>query len=288
MKSRERRLLAEAAFKASLDEALTTPKPGLVDADGSGCHEDMDCALFIKSAEALAPFWERQAAVGLDGTPPERAMQPLRAAGVEMERAMLTVTNGINTHKGLIYLMSLLLYGAGSVIAAGGERSADSCARAAAAAARGSVKRELEPLLDKKMTGVPLSNGERLFTEHGVTGVRGEAERGFPSVLKAGLPALRGALDAGAAANDAGLAALLEIMLVCEDSNVMHRGGWSFWRFRYPAMVREAARSFRPLDADYSPLLALERKFMPLRISPGGAADLLSCTYFVNSFSLII
>ena len=50
MKSRAAKLLASAAHEAAVREVLTTPKPGLVDAEGSGCHEDLDCALFIKSA----------------------------------------------------------------------------------------------------------------------------------------------------------------------------------------------------------------------------------------------
>ena len=102
MKSREAKLLAEAAHEAAVSEALTTPKPGLVDAEGSGCHNDMDCALFLKSARAIAPFWEAQARTGLEGTPPSAAMRELRAAGAAMERAMFAATDGINTHKGLI------------------------------------------------------------------------------------------------------------------------------------------------------------------------------------------
>ena len=88
MKSSEAEFLAIAAYEASVREVMTAPKPGLVDSEGSGCHDDMDCALFLKSARALAPFWVRQARAGLDGTPLELAAARLRAAGVEMERAM--------------------------------------------------------------------------------------------------------------------------------------------------------------------------------------------------------
>ena len=35
-------------------------------------------------------------------------------------------------------------------------------------------------------------------------------------------------------------------------------------------------------NAVYRPLYALEAAFLPLRVSPGGAADLLSCTFFLN------
>ena len=284
MKSSEAEFLATAAYEASVREVMTTPKPGLVDSEGSGCHDDMDCALFLKSARALAPFWIRQARAGLDGTPPELAAARLRAAGVEMERAMAEATGGVNTHKGLVYLMSLLLYGAGYAVFSGVPRSAEAAADFAALAVRGAVERELGALL----AGPPrraLTNGERLYVEHGVTGVRGEAERGFPSVINAGLPALRCALESGASFNDAGLAALLHIMLVCEDSNVMHRAGYEYWRGEYLVLAAAALRRFRAPSWNRAPLYELERKFMERRVSPGGAADLLSCTYFLHIFS---
>lgn len=284
MKSSEAEFLAIAAYEASVREVMTAPKPGLVDSEGSGCHDDMDCALFLKSARALAPFWIRQARAGLEGLPPELAMARLRPAGAEMERAMAEATDGVNTHKGLVYLMSLLLYGAGFAIFSGSPRSAEAAAQFAALAVRGAVERELGALL----AGPPrraLTNGERLYVEHGVTGVRGEAERGFPSVINAGLPALRRALESGASFDDAGLAALLHIMLVCEDSNVMHRAGYEYWRGEYLVLAAAALCRFRAPSWNRAPLYELERKFMERRVSPGGAADLLSCTYFLHIFS---
>lgn len=284
MKSSEAEFLAIAAYEASVREVMTAPKPGLVDAEGSGCHDDMDCALFLKSARAIAPFWARQARAGLEGTPPELAMERLRSTGVEMERAMAQATGGVNTHKGLVYLMSLLLYGAGFAAFSGAPRSAEAAAQFAALAVRGVVERELGALLAEPPRRA-LTNGERLFVEHGVTGVRGEAERGFPSALRAGLPALRRALAGGASFNDAGLAALLQIMLVCEDSNVMHRAGFEYWSGEYINLTTAALRGFRAPLWNRAPLYELERKFMERRVSPGGAADLLSCTYFLHIFS---
>ena len=284
MKSSEAEFLAIAAYEASVREVMTAPKPGLVDAEGSGCHDDMDCALFLKSARAIAPFWARQARAGLEGTPPELVMERLRSTGVEMERAMAQATGGVNTHKGLVYLMSLLLYGAGFALFSGAPRSAEAAAQFAALAVRGVVERELGALLAEPPRRA-LTNGERLYVEHGVTGVRGEAERGFPSALRAGLPALRRALAGGASFNDAGLAALLQIMLVCEDSNVMHRAGFEYWSGEYLTLTAAALRGFRAPSWNRAPLYELERKFMERRVSPGGAADLLSCTYFLHIFS---
>ncbi len=273
--------LGMAAAEAAADEIMTAPKPGLVDPLGPGCHRDMDWRTFIQSAEAIAPFWEKQALAGLNGTEPECALSVLRATGVEMEHAMFAATEGINTHKGLIYLMSLLVYGAGLSVYKRMPMTPDVIVGFASSAVNGTIERELIPL--KSRTDISgMTNGEKLFVFYGVTGIRGEAEAGFPSVLRAGLPALRSATALGASVNDASVSALLAIMEVNEDSNVIHRGGFDFWRREYRSMVSMAREKFDPLSGSYAVIEALEKSFMPRRISPGGAADLLSCTLFLN------
>ena len=74
-------------------------------------------------------------------------------------------------------------------------------------------------------------------------------------------------------------------MLVCEDSNVMHRAGFEYWSGEYLTLTAAALRGFRAPSWNRAPLYELERKFMERRVSPGGAADLLSCTYFLHIFS---
>lgn len=266
---------------AAKAEILTRPKPGLVDPTGSGCHKDMDWTTLMASAEALAPFWQKQALTGLDGDPPAEAMVKLRDVGIDMDAAMFAATNGINAHKGLVYIMSLLLYGAGRVIYKKQEPDALTITKFAAEPVKDSVEKELLPLKNGAVKR-KLTNGEKLFLEYGVTGVRGEAENAFPSIILGGLPELEQALEEGAGENDAALRALLAIMEINEDSNVIHRGGYNFWKNDYKKMTAEARQAFKSNSGDYTPITALEEKFMPLGISPGGAADLLACTLFLH------
>ena len=52
------------AREALIREVEATPKPGLVDKNNSGSHSDMDVSLFIKSADALAPYFTAFAEYG--------------------------------------------------------------------------------------------------------------------------------------------------------------------------------------------------------------------------------
>lgn len=272
--------LGKAAAKAVIEEAMAAPKPGLVDPLGQGCHLDMDLMTFIRSAEAIAPYWERQALIGLNGTEPEHSLGKLRAIGIEMENAMFLATKGINTHKGLIYLMSLLLYGTGFCIHMGIETKPENIVLFASKAVKGSIERELFPLkynTDNKT----MTHGEKLFIAHGITGIRGEAERGFPSMMHYGLPEMIRVNALGASNNNSLLCSLLAIMESNEDSNVIHRGGYDFWSGKYKELVLETKSHFNPLCTEYSALRKLEDSFLKLRISPGGAADLLSCTIYI-------
>ncbi|NLI95804.1 MAG: triphosphoribosyl-dephospho-CoA synthase [Synergistaceae bacterium] len=280
-------ILGSLATLASAWEVQTGPKPGLVDPFSCGAHDDMDYVTFLASISALSPYWSQQARIGLDGTPPARAMERLRPVGLEMERAMARATGGVNTHKGLIFALSLLLFGAGSGLRRSGRVDPGEAAELAASAVAESVRAEFDHL---SRSGLPAArtHGETLFLKHGITGIRGEAASGFPSVIEQGLPALKQALQSGASLQDAALHAFFAIAAVCEDSNVISRGGFDFWRETHLPRMRALSEPLPP----YSPgfiqgLQALDAEYASLRISPGGAADLLSCTLFLNWAQLV-
>lgn len=270
-----------SAAEAVVDEIVTAPKPGLVDPLGQGCHEDMTWRTFITSSQAIEPFWKYQAMIGLSGTSPSEALGRLRTTGIAMEKSMFAATSGINTHKGLIFLLSLLLYGAGYSIYSKIELTSKNIVHFASESVKGLTSKELGSL-SENITSKNMTNGERLFLMHGITGARGEAEKGFPSVLKYGLPELSHLTSMGASKNSSYIAALLSIMYNSEDSNVIHRGGYSFWQNEYKEMVKETIEKFDPLSEDYLPIENLEKKFLKLWISPGGAADLLCCSIFLH------
>ncbi|MDD2518179.1 MAG: triphosphoribosyl-dephospho-CoA synthase [Synergistales bacterium] len=274
--------LGVIAVSATLWEVFIAPKPGLVDRFGPGSHRDMDFVTFLLSASALAPFWQKQALEGLRGVPPEEALNVLRRTGIEMDRAMFEATSGINTHKGLIFALSLLLYGAGRCSFLSEGLRPEKVAAAAAAAVSGCCEKELGSL-ESEPPARPLTSGERIYLEHGMTGIRGEAERGFPTVLEHGIPPFRRALARGVTRHDSALYALFSLMKHGEDTNIVARKGYPFWKADYLPLVENLLAHEIPYDTGALGSISEMDEFFSLhRISPGGAADLLTCTLFLH------
>ena len=254
--------IGETAQKALLFEALTTPKPGLVDCHNSGAHQDMDLFSFASSACALRPYFEACVRIGLDGANPER----LQYAGMQAEDAMLAAA-GANTHKGAIFALGILCGAVGCC----GERSGLDAILAKAA--------ELGDYFLRQMTtsSSDETGGVQQFREYGLTGARGEAASGFRSVRKIALPVLQEKLAAGASLQHAGKAALLALMAHVMDSNVIRRGGMGAQQW----MRDEAARLLQQGFSD-DELSALDTEMIRRNISPGGSADLLAVTLFLH------
>lgn len=106
---------------ALLGEVYATPKPGLVDRRDTGAHRDMNYETFLASTEAITPFLVRMFAEGMDaktsGHTPEEVFLAIRGIGLEAERAMYAATDGVNTHKGMIFTMGIVLAAAGILYA---------------------------------------------------------------------------------------------------------------------------------------------------------------------------
>lgn len=90
------------AEEALWQELALTPKPGLVDRLNNGSHRDMDHALFVRSIEAISPWFTRFAALGAQHAdqPTVEQLRIIRPMGIACEQAMYAATHGVNTHKG--------------------------------------------------------------------------------------------------------------------------------------------------------------------------------------------
>ena len=267
--------IAVQAYLALQQEVVTTPKPGLVDRETSGAHKDMDLRHFFVSANTLRSFFCRFAVAGFMDRDdrPEDSFLNLRPIGIEAEEAMLAATGGVNTHKGAIFSMGLLCAAAGRLDPAQwtSERLLAECA----AMAKGLVDRDFSGITKETAT----TAGEKLYALYGITGIRGQAEAGFPSLTEVGLPILKTGLAQGLSLNDAGCAALLHLICATDDTNLIHRGGRDMQlavQAELQTLLQEtpfpSPDQIRQLDMD----------FTKKNLSPGGSADLLALTYFLH------
>ena len=252
--------LSGAAYMSLLDELYATPKPGLVDKNNSGAHSDMDVALFERSAEALRPFFASAAKTGMAGG----SMAQLRQEGLKGEEMMFAATGGVNTHKGMVYSMGLLLAGMGRALKTG----CDAVEAAAALAGEDS-----EAALCRS-AALPTTNGGRVYARLGARGAVGEAAGGFKNALLA-RDRLRLYSELGC---DAGPLALCDIMRSLEDTNLLHRGGREGLR-----LVRRRAGeiSSLPVGERTAALYALDLELIQKNLSPGGGADMLALGYLL-------
>ena len=176
--------ISEAAVRALIREAETTPKPGLVDRRNNGSHPDMSLEMLLRSARSLKPYFCECARAGMKLEEAD-AFPTLRALGMEAEKTMLNSTGGVNAHKGAIFSLGLLAASAAACLRSFEADAEKICARAGRMAAP-----HMEAHFRSLRAETAYSFGDRLFLATGLRGARGEAADGFPSVLRIALPAL--------------------------------------------------------------------------------------------------
>jgi len=262
--------LADLAVDALIDEADLSPKPALVDRRGNGAHTDLHLGLMHASALSLWPAFKEMAdaaiAFGEIGVPLREAIGRI---GREGEQAMLATTNGVNTHRGAIWALGLL------VAAAALQPESTAASAITLRAAR-------LALLDDRYAPRPLSHGAQVAQRYGARGAREEAQLGFPAVIQRALPQLKRSRAAGHGEQNARLDALLAIMTQLADTCVLYRAGEQGLQ-----TMQLGAQAV--LDAGGSASLAgrrrlheLDEQLIALNASPGGAADLLAACLFID------
>jgi triphosphoribosyl-dephospho-CoA synthase len=132
---------------------------------------------------------------------------------------------------------------------------------------------------------IPLrSHGSNALRRYGAGGARLEAASGFPSIYEVALPALhhgrRSAPNNNAAAR---VQTCFALIAAVGDTNLLHRGGADGALY-----AREAAAAFLRAGGVGAPdwcerAATVHAGFVARRLSPGGCADLLAMTLFVDA-----
>ncbi len=245
--------LAERALRLELD---TTPKPGLVDRRDNGAHKDMDYALMSKSISALRPYLARLAVESAKDIDPAK----IKEIGIEAEKAMLKATGGVNTHKGALFCIGL------SVAAA-------SCLACSTGAVEAYSFKELVSRAASEIPSARGTHGAEAKRSFKAVGALENARAAYPELFADWLPYYRSLEGDPFRCHKT----LLHIMTTLDDTNILHRRGAE-------GLAHAEAEAARLLeDFSESGLSSLNKDFIRENISPGGSADMLSLTIFIES-----
>ncbi len=269
--------VVHAAMAGLLYEVSLQPKPGLVDPISPGAHDDMTVMTFIDSSLALMGYFNTAFTIGHDfsGDDLTAMFQTLRVAGREAEQAMFAATHGVNTHKGAIFSLGIMV-----------------TAVAYATRLTGTTTAHLQEIMTHMLTGLvaqdltalaanqkPLTAGEQQYQQYRLTGVRGEAAAGFPVVLHTALPFLQSTTGQ---TTQRLLDTLMQIAGAIEDTNLIKRAGTPAITAEMQQWVRDYfARGGSKTPAGLAYLTALDDQFIARHLSIGGAADNLILTIFL-------
>ncbi|MFU8787335.1 MAG: triphosphoribosyl-dephospho-CoA synthase, partial [Candidatus Izemoplasmataceae bacterium] len=256
--------LTELALEALRKEVYVYPKFGLVSHIDSGAHKDMDISHFLKSIEALKPYFLEflEAGITLD-----KNLHRLRDIGKEAEKAMFKATGNINTHKGAIFIFGAFLpFVMDGIIH---QTSLKEVVFNMQTFVQDITKDDFEDLSQKET----LTPGEIIYQTYGLKGIRGEVSKGFPSVFS---------WYPNKAYNH--YQKLCAIMAHLEDTTIIKRHNYS--------VLKEVKNDMRdllkeePFNFEY--FEALSKQYKEKGISPGGSADLLALTFFIESIETYI
>lgn len=241
--------LSNETEHALLKELYLSPCFSLVGPFGSGIHKDMNLSHFLASIQSLKPYFRQYLAMGMDL---DNTYHSLRTVGVKGEKAMLEATGHVNTHKGAHFIFGMVLPVFMDTVLKGD--SFENFKENLKAMGAYLVEKDFEHIK------TPGTTGERLYKEAGITGIRGEALKGFP-----------GLFEWYPKKEEAGIKKLLRIMARIDDTTLIKRH--LDVQGMKKALKASENEGFKAMDG-----IMNEYKLA----SPGGAADMLALAYFLE------
>ncbi|MDX4947220.1 MULTISPECIES: triphosphoribosyl-dephospho-CoA synthase CitG [Providencia] len=267
---------SQLAWQAMMAEVNLTPKPGLVDKYNTGAHKDMALTDFHLSANAIAQHFPAflHAGAQYKELPLHQLLKMIRPIGIACEQSMFQATKGVNTHKGSIFSLGLILTAIGRLLALNKPVSAPAISVIVSHMCQG-ITAEL------KQVSVHPTAGQKLYQMFGLTGARGEAESGYQLVINLSLPYYLKQLIEGKPQELALLQTLLLLMANNDDTNVANRGGLqglSWLKKQAQDLLNHGGLTKL---ADLSKIQQFDKACIINNLSPGGSADLLILTWFL-------
>ena len=269
--------IATLATKALLYEVSISPKAGLVSRLSNGSHKDMNFYTFIDSSLALHNYFLNCFDYGQEKlfSCPD-FFKDLREVGKVAEKEMYEATKGINTHKGTIFSMGILLAVLGVHLKENKKIDLKFLSE--------KIKEMCKPLLNELEDADNISTyGEKAYKEYHLTGARGLAISGYEIVLLDGINKLKDfckTLDFETAC----ILLLFYYMSVLDDTNIVNRASITTLKevqILSKELFEENKKTLVKENIKNS-MSKLNDIFIEKNISAGGSADLLILTIFIH------
>ena len=262
-------LVSTLAKEALLKEVELTPKPGLVDKNNSGSHKDMDLNTFYKSIEAISVFFISFVNAGEEfANDSKKCFLKLRDIGLECEKAMFYATQGVNTHKGAIFSIAIVLGAYG--IMREKNLNIDSTNL------RKQIQKLCKNLMNQDFTCKEFlkTAGGQFYTLFNDGGIRQEAQNGYPTIFEKALPFYFTCKEN----EDLSLKkTLLFLMSELNDTTLWKRGGVEGLNW-----VKQESKRHLHVKNINEKLIELDKLFIKKNLSPGGSADMLALTWLIS------
>lgn len=248
-------VLGVLAAQAMRDELNLKGKPGLIGPDDNGSHSDMNYEVMMRSINAIEPYLVKLAQLSYSDEMP--AVTTVTSIGLQAESAMLEATGGVNTHKGAIFALGMMV--------AGVAHSVYRLHQVDVAKIREAIM-----TLAKGMPATSDTHGAAVRQKHHVKGALDMALEGYAQLFEDWMPYFQQVKED----DQARLRLLLHIVSTLEDNNLYHRGGAEL-TLESQQRCAQVADNFRTEDNE-----ALAEWMKKHNMSPGGSADMLALSLF--------
>ncbi|MCF7930666.1 MAG: citrate lyase holo-[acyl-carrier protein] synthase [Acholeplasmataceae bacterium] len=246
-------------YDALIKELELEDKFGLVTKSSRGSHPDMDYKLMKDAMFAILPYLVDLFIIGYEATNLNTLLEQSRPIGIIAEAEMLKATHGVNAYKGLIFILGLTILSSGYALRH--NQQFESIFE--------NIKEMSQTVLEEfKQT--PKTAGLKAYQNHQITGIRGEAYQGLPSVISA--------LKIYHDEQEQTLRKVLKHLILVSDDTVLLKRAKSIERYH---QIKEKLQHV-DLD-DPIELKAFNAYAIKENLSFGGSADLLIVTIFLKS-----
>jgi holo-ACP synthase CitX len=258
--------ILNTVFHIIYEELDFFPRFGLVSRYDNGVHTDMDFNTFLRSSFAIRPYLYQYIEEGINGNDPIR----IQKIGQEAEKAMFEATNGVNTQKGLIFGLGILLPALSKAIVE--NKDYNFVFLEMERIAKAIIGTYYEDI-DKKEN---LSHGDLIYKKYGIKGIRGSALDGF-RVLKDNIMTSEEFFYPDY---------LMYYMSKIDDTTIVHRLGIEELRKVQTEMKDIILSGGLEYKADQ--VMLLQQDYVKRGISPGGASDLLVMKRIIHELQYLL